>query len=129
MPLGQDRAVLSQEGRSCFWLEVVEGVMGFEWDYPGVVGIAQLVARRTRDRKVTTEFGSRQERQENFLLQCKLSVLTPIRCPFHPRVIAVARKRPLSVCQTCRWQITPKHACTFDPTKSEWAYYATIQAY
>ena len=28
----------------------------------------------------------------------------------------------------CRWQVTFKHACTFDPTKSEWADYAAVQA-
>ena len=26
------------------------------------------------------------------------------------------------------WQVTPKHAYTFDPTKSEWADYAAVQA-
>ena len=35
-----------------------------------------------------------------------------ILCPFHPRVIAVARKRPRSFYQKCRWQVTPKHAYT-----------------
>ena len=39
---------------------------------------------------------------------CPISVLTLIRCPFHPRVTAVARKRPRSFCQKCRWQVTPK---------------------
>ena len=43
-------------------------------------------------------------------------------------VTAVARKRPQSFCQKCRWQVTPKHAYTFDPTKSERAYYANVQA-
>ena len=56
-------------------------------------------------------------------------MLTLIRCPFHPRVTAVARKRPRSFCQKCRWYVTPKHAYTFDPTKSEWADYAAVQAY
>ena len=51
----------------------------------------------------------------------KLCVLTLIRCPFHPRVTAVARKRPRSFLQKCKWQVTPEHAYTFDPTKSEWA--------
>ena len=38
-------------------------------------------------------------------------VLTLIRCPFHPRVIAVARKRPRSLRQKCRWQLhLNKHA-------------------
>ena len=73
-------------------------------------------------------FESRQERRENFLLHCQLCVLTLIRCPFHPRVTAVARKRPRSFCQKCRWQVTPKHACTLNPTKSKWADYAAVQA-
>ena len=34
------------------------------------------------------------------------------RYPFHPRVTAVARKRPRSFCQKCRWQVTVKHAYT-----------------
>ena len=55
-------------------------------------------------------------------------MLTLIRCPFHPRVTAVARKRPWSFCQKCRWQVTPKHAYTLDPSKSEWADYAAVQA-
>ena len=50
------------------------------------------------------------------------------RCPFHPRVTAVARKRPRSFCQKCRWQVTPKHAYTSDSMKSEWADYAAVQA-
>ena len=31
---------------------------------------------------------------------------------FHPHVTAVARKRPWSFCQKCRWQVTAKYACT-----------------
>ena len=62
------------------------------------------------------EFESRQERRGNFLLRCQLCVLTLTRRPFHPRVTAVAHKRPRSVCHhKCRWQVTPKHANTFDP--------------
>ena len=41
-------------------------------------------------------------------------MLTFIRCPFHPRVTAVAGKRPQSFRQKCRWQVTPKHAYTLD---------------
>ena len=63
-----------------------------------------------------------------------LRVLTFIRCPFHLRVTPVARKRPRrkrprSFCQKCRRQVTPKHAYTLDPTKSERADYAAVQAY
>ena len=54
-------------------------------------------------------------------------MLTLIRCPFHPPVTAVARKRHRSFCQKCRWQVTPKHAYTVDPTKFEWADYAALQ--
>ena len=50
------------------------------------------------------------------------------RCSFHPRVTAVARKRPRSFCQKCSWQVTPKHTYILDPTKSEWADYAAVQA-
>ena len=74
------------------------------------------------------EFKSRQEWRENFLLLSQLCVLTLIRCPFHPCVTAVARKRPQSFCQKCRWQVTPKQVYTFDPMKSGWADYATVQA-
>ena len=75
------------------------------------------------------KFKPQQEQQENFLLQRYLCVLTLSRCLFHPRVTAVAHKRPRPFCQKCRWQVTPKHAYTFDPTKSEWADYATVQAW
>ena len=33
-----------------------------------------------------------------------------------------------SFCQKCRWQVAPEHAYTLDPTKSEWADYAAVQA-
>ena len=74
------------------------------------------------------EFKSRQEQWENFLLQSQLCVLALIRCPFHPHVTAVARERPRSFCQKCRWQVTHEHAYTLDPWKSEWADYAAVQA-
>ena len=51
-------------------------------------------------------------------------MLTLIRCPFHPRVTAVACKRPRSFYKKCRWQVTLKHAYTLGPSKSEWADYA-----
>ena len=55
-------------------------------------------------------------------------MLTLIRFPFYPRVAAVAHKKPRSFCQKCRWLVTPKHAYTLDPAKSEWADYAAVQA-
>ena len=66
--------------------------------------------------------------QENFLPQSHLCVRTVIWCPFHPQVTAVAHKRPRSFGQKCKCQATAKYAYTFDPTKSEWTDYATIQA-
>ena len=81
-------------------------------------GIACWLERQTLDQKVV-KFESQQERQENFLLQSQLCVLTLIWCPFHPHVTTVARKRPRSSCQKCRWQVTSKHAYTLDPSKSE----------
>ena len=65
---------------------------------------------------------------ENFLFQSQLCVLTLIRCLFHPRVTAVARKRPRSFCQKCRWQVTSEHAYTLWPLRSDWADYATVHA-
>ena len=44
-----------------------------------------------------------------FFLQSQLCVLTLIQCSVHPRVAAVAHKRPRSFCQKCRCQVTPKH--------------------
>ena len=55
-------------------------------------------------------------------------MVTLIQGPFHPHVTAVAHKRPQSFCQKCRWQVTPKHAYTIDPSKLEWAVYAVVQA-
>ena len=67
----------------------------------------------------TIEFSSRE----------LMYVLSLTRCPSQPLVTAVVRKRTRSFCQTCSWQVTPKHAYTLDPTKSEYADYATVQAW
>ena len=55
-------------------------------------------------------------------------MLAFIQCPFHSHVTAVAHKRPRSFCQKCWWQVTLKQAYNFDPSKSVWAVYATVQA-
>ena len=76
------------------------------------------------------EFESQQEQRENFLLQSRLCVLTlllgvrstPVLPQWHVKL------RPRSFCQKCRWQVTPKHEYTFDPTKSEWGDYAAFRA-
>ena len=78
-----------------------------------------LVAdRRTRYRKVASSNPGRSG-GKIFL----------IRCPFHLHVTTVSRERPRSFCQKCRLQVTAKHAYTLDPTKSEWADYAAVQAW
>ena len=51
-----------------------------------------LLVRAPDSRLKGREFESQQERQENFLLQSQLCVLTLIRCLFHPPVTAVACK-------------------------------------
>ena len=56
-----------------------------------------------------------------------LTVLMKVR-PFHPRVTAVARKRPRLFCQKCRWRLHLNTLNTLDPTKSEWADYTAVQA-
>ena len=74
-------------------------------------GIAQWLERRTRDRKVA---GSNPCRSGGRILFSRVNFLCWLlfRYPFHPRVTAVARKRPRSFCQKCRWQVTAKHAYT-----------------
>ena len=74
------------------------------------------------------KFRSQQKRRENDLLPSQLCVPTLIRCLFHPRVTSVAHKRPWSLCQKYRWEVTSQHAYTFDPMKSEWADYPAVQA-
>ena len=74
-------------------------------------GIAQWLECRTRDWKVT---GSNPCRSGGRIFFCRVDFLCWLlfRYPFHPRVTAVARKRPRSFCQKCRWQVTAKHAYT-----------------
>ena len=96
-------------------------------DIPYTV-IASLLVRAPDSWSKDFEFEPRWGRREKFLVQSQLYVLTLIRCPFHPRVTAVAHKRPQSFCQKCRWQVTPKPEYTLVPSKSEWADYAAVQA-
>ena len=88
-------------------------------------GIACWLECRTRDRKVTSSnpgrSGWRFSSPESTLCADSYSVSVP-----SPRVTEVARKRPLSFCQKCGWQVTPKHAYTLDPSTSEWADYAAV---
>ena len=86
-----------------------------------------LVERRTRDRKVASSIPGRSGGRIFF---CRVnfvcSLLFGVRST--SRVTAVARKRPRSFCQKCRWQVTPKHTYTLDSAKSERADYAAVQA-
>ena len=74
-------------------------------------GIAQWLERRTRDRKVA---GSNPCWSGGKIFFSRVNFLCWLlfRYPFHPRVTAVARKRPRSFCQKRRWQVTAKHAYT-----------------
>ena len=81
------------------------------------VGIARLLERRVREKKVASSIpGTRGGRSFFFFsLQSSLSVLTPIRCPFHLHVTALARKRTRSFCQKCRWHVTLAEPLWTDP--------------
>ena len=54
----------------------------------------------------------------------KVIFLSWLWCSFHLYVTAVAHKRPRSLHEKCRWQVTSKYSYSLDPTKSEWADYA-----
>ena len=74
-------------------------------------GIAQWLELWTRDRKVA---GSNPCWGGGRIFFSRVNFLCWLlfRYPFHPHVTAVARKRPRSSCQKCRWQVTAKHAYT-----------------
>ena len=84
------------------------------------------VERRTRDGKVASSCPGRSSWKISF---STVNFVCWLLFGVHstPRVTAVARKRPRSFCQKSKWQVTSKHAYTFDPTKSEWVDYA-VQA-
>ena len=73
--------------------------------------VCQWLARRTRDWNVA---GSNPCRCGGRILFSRVNFLCWLLFwyPFHPRVTAVARKRPRSFCQKCRRQVTAKYACT-----------------
>ena len=55
-------------------------------------------------------------------------MLNLIRFPFHPRVTAVAVKDPGHSVKSAGGRLHLNNAYTLDPTKSEWADYAVVQA-
>ena len=73
---------------------------------------ARWLERRTHDWKVA---GLNPCRSGGRMFCSRVDFLCWLlfRYPLHPRVTAVARKRPRSFCQTCRWQVPAKYACTF----------------
>ena len=89
-------------------------------------GIAQLVERHTRDPKFATASPG-MSGGRIFFSRVFVVVVDSYSMSVPPRVTAVASKTPRSFCQKCRWQVTPKHAYTLDPTKSKRANYA-VQA-
>ena len=68
---------------------------------------AQWLEHRTRDWKVA---GSNPCRSGGRIFFSRVYLY---QYPFHPRVTAVARKISRSFWQTCRWQVTAKHAYTW----------------
>ena len=72
---------------------------------------SQWLERQARDRKVA---GSKPCRSGGTIFFSGVNFLCwlLLRYPFHPRVTAVASKRPRSFCQKRRWQVTAKHAYT-----------------
>ena len=60
---------------------------------------ARLVIERLRDGILAGEFSSPE------LTLCADTYLVSVP----PHATAVAHKRPWSLCQKCRWQVTPKH--------------------
>ena len=93
------------------WLEMT--LFELAWHYMTAYNarIAQWLERRTRDWKVA---GSNPCRSGGRIFFSRVDFLCWLlfRYPFHPRVTAVARKRPRSFCQKCRRRVTAKHAYT-----------------
>ena len=73
-----------------------------------VTGVDSSVVRAPDSWSKCRGFESLKERPEYFLLQCQLSVLILILVSV-PHPCAVARKRPRSFCQKCRWQVIVKN--------------------
>ena len=92
----------------CYWIFS-------DWSGDQGVRTAPLVEYWTHDGKVASSSPGRRILFSRVNFLCWLF----IQSPFHPSVTAVACKRQRSLCQKCRWQVTPKHAHSLDPTKSE----------
>ena len=97
--------VLTGAVSELFTCGLITCVSGWYSQWPGQL-VGKSVGLFIERLQVRTAAGAAGE----FLLQSQVCVLTPSRCPFHPRVTAVARKRPQSFCQKCRWQVTPQRS-------------------
>ena len=73
--------------------------------------VAPWLECRTRDQKVA---GSSPGRSGRLIFFSRVNFMCELlfRYPFHPRVTAAVRKRFLSFCRKCRWQVAAKHSCT-----------------
>ena len=108
---------------SCYFPDTCLYVFGLALPHPSLLGsmtqawgsmgggIAQWLEHRTHDWKVT---GSNPCRSGGRIFFSRVNFLCWLlfRCPFHPCVTAVARKRSRSFCQKCRWQVTAIHTYT-----------------
>ena len=81
-----------------------------------------LVERRTRDRKVESSSSGRSAGRV-FFYRVKFSVLTPIRCPFHPVLPQWHVKDPDHSARSTGDRLHLNTHTTFTNTKSEWADY------
>ena len=71
--------------------------------------IAQWLEHQTRDQKVV---GLNPCRSSWRIFFYRVNFLCCFGIHSTPRVTAVVRKRPWSLCQKCKWQVTAKYACT-----------------
>ena len=107
------KSVHTTRDTCCYWCKVVHNTWDTLWRYwcksvhttrdtPAVTDVKWSITPETHY-DVTGV---------NLSIQLETHLLLLFRYPFHPRVTAVARKRPRSFCQKRRWQVTAKHAYT-----------------
>ena len=96
-----------------------------------VIELSSVVECRTRDWKAARSVPSRSGERSFFSRLNVLCCWLFFPYPLQLNVTAVARKRPRSFCQNCRWQVTQlnTHTPKLDPTKLEWADHAVEALY
>ena len=106
--------------------------------------LATLAEKSPRDGVSITFWGSpfqsRTERgEDSFLYQLCVSIFVSLCFAFSSYSVSVPTpqppcyrngtcKTPVILPKVHKWQVTPKHAYIYDPTKSGWADYAAVQA-